>query len=74
MAHDRETLAAIFASRVSLAKKTEEEAVSEARRDWRNASVWVTKKSDAEGSFTWFCQEFDLDVGAVRKAIKERWK
>lgn len=71
---DRETLAAIFASRVSLAKKTEEAAVADARLEWQRTAAWVKSPGKKEGSFLWFCDEFDLDAGAVRKAIAERRK
>jgi hypothetical protein len=71
---DRETLAAIFASRVSLAKRTEEEAAEEARTEHRKTIRWVISKKTGEGSFAWFCDEFELDVDSVRKAIQERRK
>lgn len=69
---DREVLAAVFAARVSLAKKTEEEAVEQARREHAAAVAWVASNSQKEKSFVWFCDEFDLDTGAVRRAIKEK--
>jgi hypothetical protein len=68
---DRETLAAIFASRVSLAKKTEDYAAEEARIEHRKTIKWIASSSQKEGSFLWFCDEFDLDGGAVRRAIAE---
>lgn len=71
---DRDTLAAIFASRVSLAKRTEEEAVEDARKEYLRTVKWVWSPATKEGSFLWFADEFDLDAGAVRKAIKERRK
>lgn len=71
---DRETLAAIFASRVSLAKRTEDQAAEDARREHRKTVAWVASGSKKEGSFIWMCDEFDMDVGAVRKAIQERRK
>lgn len=71
---DRETLAAVFASRVSLAKRTEEQAVEDARAEHQKTVKWVVSPSQKEGSFIWFCGEFDLDVAAVRKAIQEKRK
>ena len=70
--YDREVLAAIFASRVGLAKKTEEEAAEDGRVEHRKTLAWVNSNSEKEKSFIWFCDEFDLDAGAVRKAIQER--
>lgn len=71
---DREVQAAIFASRVSLAKKTEDEAAADARKEWQKAQAWVKSPATKPGSFLWFCDEFDLDFGAVRRAIAERRK
>jgi hypothetical protein len=71
---DRETLAAIFASRVSLAKKTEDEAAEDARKEHQKTAAWVKSGSLKEGSFLWFCDEFELDAGSVRRAIAERKK
>lgn len=71
---DRETLAAIFASRVSLAKRTEDQAAEDARTEHRKTVSWITKSGMKEGSFLWMCDEFDLDAGAVRRAIAERRK
>lgn len=69
---DREVLAAVFASRVSLAKKTEEQAVDEARQEHKRVTAWVGSNSQKERSFLWFCEEFELPPDAVRRAIKER--
>lgn len=71
---DRETLAAVFASRVALCKKTEAEVVAEALKEWKGALNWLGRKGMKEGSFEWMCDEFDLDSGAVRRAIAERRK
>ncbi len=71
---DRETLAAIFASRVSLAKRTEDEAAADARVEHQKTVKWIASPAKAEKSFLWFCDEFDLDAGAVRKAIVEKRK
>jgi hypothetical protein len=69
---DRETLASIFASRVSLAKKTIDQAAEDARAEWTKTQAWVKSTATKEGSFLWFAEEFDLDAGAVRRAIQER--
>lgn len=71
VAHNREVLAAIFASRVQLAKKTEEQAVAEARLDYQRNLAWVESDSQKVKSFRWFCDEFDLEPDAVRRAIRE---
>lgn len=75
---DREVLAAIFASRVALAKKTEDEAAADARLEHRRTVAWVASNSQKEKSFLWFCDQFGgdigLDPGAVRRAIAERRK
>lgn len=72
--NDREILASIFASRVSLAKKTEDEAAEEARTEHRKALAWVKSPATREKSFLWFCDEFDVEPSAVRRAIQERRK
>lgn len=69
---ERETLAAIFASRVKLAKQTLEQAVDAATADYVRTVAWIKSSRTQEGSFLWFCDLFDLDAGAVRKAIKDR--
>lgn len=69
---DKEVLAAVFASRVSLAKKTEDEAAEEARVEHRKTLLWIASNQQREKSFLWFCDEFDLDAGAVRRAITEK--
>ena len=71
---DRETLAAIFASRCSLAKRTEDQAAEDARAEHRKTVAWIASPSRKEKSFLWFAEEFDLDAGAVRRAIAERRK
>ena len=71
---DRETLAAIFASRVSLAKRTEDEAAEDARTEHRKTVAWITSSSKKEKSFLWFCDEFELAPDAVRRAIAEKRK
>ena len=67
-------LAAVFASRVQLAKKTEKEAVEDARKEHAVVAAWIASNSQKEKSFLWFCDIFELDAGAVRKAIMERAK
>lgn len=71
---DRETLSAVFASRVSLAKRTEDEAAEDARQEHRNTLAWLLSGRKVEGSFLWFCLEFDLEASAVRRAVADRKK
>ena len=71
---DVDILRGIFASRVKLAKKTHEEAVADAIVEWEITQKWIKSESEKEGSFRWFCDEFDLDIGAVRRAIREKRK
>ena len=71
---DRETLAAIFASRVTLAKKTPAEAASEAITEHGKTAEWVKSNSKKEGSFLWMCDEFELEPSAVRREIEKRRK
>lgn len=70
--HDSRILAATFAARVQLAKLPVHEAIQQAEREWQRTQVWVQSESRREGSFLWYCTEFELDPSAVRKAIKER--
>lgn len=69
---DLDVLRSIFASRVQLAKRTEEEAGEDAKLEWRRCQAWVKSSSTKEGSFIWLCEEFDLEVTAVRRAIVEK--
>lgn len=71
---DVDILRGIFASRVKLAKKTREEAVADALAEWDVTQRWVKSESEKEGSFRWFCDEFDLEISAVRRAIREKRK
>ena len=71
---DHGILAATFASRVQLAKESEDECVGKARAEWQATQKWVASESHRDGSFLWFCDEFDLDPSAVRRAIKEKRK
>jgi len=72
MDSDLETLRAVFASRVQFAKITVEEALEDTRKEHRNVLDWVRSSSQREGSFCWYCDAFDLEADAVRRAIKER--
>lgn len=69
---DKDILSAVFASRVALAKKTEDEAAADAREEHRRCVAWVANNSQKDKSFIWFCDEFDLDASAVRRAIAEK--
>lgn len=71
---DRAVLAGIFASRVSTAKMTEEEAVEQARAEHKKTLAWVKSDSVKERSFRWFADLFDMDHTAVRRAIAEKRK
>lgn len=71
---DVQILQATFAARVTLAKKGKEEAVGDAALEWERTQKWVQSESKKAGSFTWYCEEFDLDPSAVRRAIKEKRK
>lgn len=71
---DREVLAAVFASRVALAKKTPDQAAEDARKEHARVTAWIASNSRAEKSFLWFCTEFDLAADAVRRAISEQRK
>lgn len=71
---DRAVLSGIFASRVSTAKLTEAEAVEQAQVEHKKTIAWVASDSTKERSFRWFCDLFDLDCTAVRRAIAERRK
>jgi hypothetical protein len=59
---------------VQLAKKTEEEVAADAIRELRLALAWVKSPAVKQGSFLWFCDEFDLEPTAVRRAIQEKRK
>jgi len=71
---DHAVLAGVFASRVSTAKLTEEEAVEQAKTEHKKTIAWIASDSTKERSFRWFCELFDLDYTAVRRAIAERRK
>lgn len=66
---DVNVLRGVFAARVQLAKMPAQEAIKQAYSEWYSAQRWVASTSKKEGSFNWFCQEFDLDESAVRRAI-----
>lgn len=69
---DREVLAAVFAARVQLAKKTKEQVLEEATEEHRRTLAWVQSNSRKEKSFLWYCDEFDVEPDAVRRAIREK--
>jgi len=69
---DRETLASIFAARVSLAKRTPEQAQADALAEHTKTLAWIASPAKKEGSFLWFCDEFELAPDAVRRAIAEK--
>lgn len=71
MSVDREVLASVFAARVSLAKKTLETVLLEATEEWQRTLKWMQSESRKEGSFLDLCDEFELDPGAVRRAVKQ---
>lgn len=71
---DQEVLAAIFASRVSLAKMTEDEAAADARVEHQRALAWISNNSQKTHSFRWFCDQFDYDADSVRRAVREKRK
>jgi hypothetical protein len=70
--YDSRVLAATFSARVQLAKLPVHEAIQQAEREWHATQAWVQSESRREGSFLWFCAEFELDPSAVRRAIKEK--
>ena len=71
-AADRDVLASIFASRLSLACKTDDEAAEEARILRRHTATWIDSDSQKVHSFLWFCDVLNLEASAVRRAMKER--
>lgn len=71
---DVQVLQATFAARVRLAKESREDAIALAADEWDKTQKWVASESRKAGSFLWFCDEFDLEPSAVRRAIKEKRK
>mgnify|MGYP000958344728 CR=1 FL=1 len=71
MSVDREVLASIFAARVALAKKSLEQVLLDATAEHQGTLKWLESQSRKEGSFLDLCDEFDLDPGAVRRAVRE---
>jgi hypothetical protein len=69
---DLDVLRSVFISRVQLAKRTEEEAGEDAKIEHRRCLAWVKSNSRAERSFLWYCEHFDLEPDAVRRAIQEK--
>lgn len=66
---DHRVLAAVFAARVKLAKETKDQATANAAEEWEATQKWVKSVSTKEGSFLWFCDEFELDPAVVRREI-----
>lgn len=71
---DRALLSAVFASRVSSAKRTEDEEAEQARVEHKKIIAWVKSDSVKPRSFRWFADLFDMDHTAVRRAIAEKRK
>lgn len=69
-----DTHRALFAGRVLLAKMTEDEAVAAAKKELAVTLAWVASPAKKAGSFLWYCDLFDLEPSAVRRAIQERVK
>lgn len=67
---DRTVLASIFAARVSLAKKSEADALEEARKEYHRTRAWFQSPSQKVGSFRWFCEEFELDRNVILRAVE----
>ena len=72
MTPDQEKLAEHYARRVALAKMSEEEAIEHMRLEWKTTQAWAKSDSEKVGSFRWFCDLFDLEPSAVRRAIREK--
>jgi len=66
---DRDILAATFQSRVRLAKVDLPKALEEASTEWEANRQWFLASTKAQGSFAWYCTEFDLEPSAVLKAV-----
>lgn len=66
---DREVLGAVFAARISLAKRTREQAAEDARKEHDRAHSWIVSPNAREKSFLWFCAELGLNPEAVRRAV-----
>lgn len=71
---DADVLRPIFQARVMLAKTTEEEAIANAIIERTLVLDWIKSNSRAEKSFLWFCDYFDFEPSAVRRAIQEKRK
>lgn len=68
---DAEVLNARYAAWVRLAKMTRGQMMESVLQEWEAARKWVDSDSDKPGSFRAFCDAHDLDVSAVRRAIRE---
>lgn len=69
---DREVLSAIFASRITLAKKSKEDALAEAIQEHARAGQWIKANTKKEGSFLWFCEQFGIEPSAVRMSLEKK--
>jgi len=68
---DRSILATLMQARISQARITQAESQEIAAEEWEENRQWFASNSAAEGSFLWFCQQLDLEPGAVREAITD---
>lgn len=69
---DIQVLTATFEARVRLAKQSREDAIKFAGEEWDRTQLWLKSESQREGSFLWFCDYFDLEPSAVKRAIREK--
>lgn len=63
-----------FAERALLAKMTLRQALAQTRQEWHLIQEWVASDSNAKASFNWYCEFFDMEPSAVRRAIETRAK
>jgi hypothetical protein len=71
---ERGMLAHTFAERMLLGKQTRAYAQEHAGLEWDAVDKWLQSESRRVGSFFWYCDEFDMDPGAVRRAVRESRK
>ena len=70
-----EWLAEEFAWRVLLLKLAEpDDRHRFIDKEYTKLRRWMSSSSEEVGSFIWFCDFFDHDPDAVRRAIKEKRK
>lgn len=69
---DREVLSAVFASRITLARKSKEDALAEAVQEHARAGSWIKSNTRKEGSFLWFCEQFGIEPSAVRMTLEKK--